>query len=172
MDRTLYKSYAEMMRQSSVNIIWGIKAMYCHKLAAGAFDLSDAFQGTSTVDGDGKLQDGEHEFYTRQAPGFVKFGPNGEKLVCRQKCFMQGRIDATSGFEKRMTQILTKSAHFTPLLWDAKVLKYSNTSLAGTAASLDEIIDKATDLHSVSSADRATFIAHRAAGEKLQVPPC
>ena len=145
MDRSLYKAYAEMMRPTSVGIMWGLKANYYDKLAAGAFDLSDAFQGTSTVDADGKLQDGESEFYTRQAAGFVKYGPNGEKLVCRQLCFMQGRIDATSGFDKRFMQILTKSAFFRNLLWDSKVLKYNNTSLANTTASLDEIIDHAHD---------------------------
>ena len=37
---------------------------------------------------------------------------------------MQGRIDATSGFDKRIMSIMCKSAHFSPLLWDGKVLLY------------------------------------------------
>ena len=135
------------MRQSSLNILWGLKAMYYKKLADGGLDLSDAFQGTATVDEEGNLKEGENEFYTRQAAGFVKYGPNGEKLVCRQKCFMQGRIDATYGFDRRFNEIATKSAFFEQLLWDSKVLKYHNTPLKGSAASLDEIIDKATDLY-------------------------
>ena len=147
MDRELYKSFAEMMRQSSLNILWGLKAMYYKKLTDGGLDLSDAFQGTATVDEEGNLKEGENEFYTRQAAGFVKYGPNGEKLVCRQKCFMQGRIDATYGFDRRFNEIATKSAFFEQLLWDSKVLKYHNTPLKGSAASLDEIIDKATDLY-------------------------
>jgi len=53
---------------------------------------------------------------------------------------MQGRIDATAGFDKRLMQILTKSANFTPLLWDPKVLFYNNTKHVGTVASLTEMV--------------------------------
>ena len=142
MDRHTFKSYAEMMRQASLNILWGIKSAYYHKLAAALVDLKDAFQSTGTVDESGKLKEGEHEFYTEQAPGFKKYGPNGEELVCRQRCYMQGRIDATAGFDRRLMEILTKSADFHPLLWDAKVLQYHRTSYTGTTASLTEIIDE------------------------------
>ena len=121
--------------------------MFYKSLCAGVFDLSEAFQGTATVDSDGKLLEGENEFYTHQAPGFVRYGPNGEELVCRQKCFMQGRIDATYGFDRRFTSNLMRSAHFEPLLWDPQMFKYNMTSLAGTASSLEEIIAEGTRLH-------------------------
>ena len=147
MDRALYKSWAEQARATSVNIMWGMKGLYYKKLAAGQFDMKNAFQSTRTVDKEGNLLDGENEFYTRQAPGFVKYGPNGETLVCRQKCFIQGRIDATRGFDKFITDILIKECNLAPLLWDNKLYQYNNTPLAGTTASLDEIIDKATEMH-------------------------
>jgi hypothetical protein len=140
MDRDKFKSYAEMMRVTSLNILWAIKSEFFHELAAVLIDLKDAFQSTSTVESDGALKEGEHEFYTEQAAGFKKYGPNGEELVCRQRCYMQGRIDATAGFDKRLAQIITKSADFTPLLWDPKMTVYHNTRLAGTTASLPEII--------------------------------
>ena len=141
MDRNLFKSFAEMMRPTSLNILWAIKSEFFDKVTALMIDLKDAFQSTATVNADGKLKEGEREFYTRQAPGFKKYGPKGEELVCRQKCYMQGRIDATSGFDKRIMSIMCKCAHFSPLLWDGKVLLYNNTDLAGTTASLPEIIE-------------------------------
>ena len=144
MDRNLFKSYAEMMRTTSLNIIWGVKAAFYKQLTEAMIDLTDAFQSTSTVDENGKLLEGEREFYTDQAPGFKKYGVNGEELVCKQKCYMQGRIDSTAGFDKRFMKILTKSAHCMPLLWDPKVLVFNTTKLAGTAASLREIITEAT----------------------------
>ena len=67
MDRDLYKSYAEMMRATSMNIMWGLKSAFYHKLVAGLFDQSDAFQATATVGKDGKLLKGEEELYCRQA---------------------------------------------------------------------------------------------------------
>jgi hypothetical protein len=146
MDRSLYKSYSEMMRMSSLNIFWALKGLYYMLLAAGLFDMSDAFQDTPTVSPDGELLEGEHEFYTRQAPGFVKYGPDGEKLVCRQRCFMQGRIDSTRGFGKAITHILTKKCNLVPLLWDNQVYEYHNTPLKGTTASLDEIIQMSAEL--------------------------
>ena len=140
MDRDLFKSYAEMMRLTSLNVLWGIKSEFYDELSAMLLDLKDAFQSTSTVEPDGSLKEGEREFYTEQPPGFKKYGPNGEELVCRQRCYMQGRIDATAGFDKRLMQILTKSANFTPLLWDPKVLYYNNTKHVGTVASLTEMV--------------------------------
>ena len=56
---------------------------------------------------------------------------------------MQGRIDATAGFDRRLMGILTKSAHFKPLLWDAKVVEYHDTKHAGTTSSLREIVTEA-----------------------------
>ena len=140
MDRELYKSYAEMMRASSMNVIWALKASFYDLLAASLLDFSDAFQATSTVDESGELREGESELYCRQAPGFVKFGPQGQRLVCRLKCYMQGRIDATRGFNRRATLILTRDAHFTPTLWDPKVLLFNTTKFAGTVESLDVIL--------------------------------
>ena len=130
MDRDLFKSYAEMMRLTSLNIMWGIKSEFYNELSSVLIDLKDAFQSTSTVEPDGFLKEGERELYTEQAPGFKRYGPNGEELVCRQKCYMQGRIDATAGFDKPIMQILTKSAKFAPLLWDPKVLFYNAVATA------------------------------------------
>ena len=89
---------------------------------------------------------GEHEFHIEQAPGFKKYGPDGEELVCRQQCYMQGRIDATAGFDRRFMAIMTQSAHFKPLMWDAKVLEYHDTKHAGTTATLLEIIDESNSI--------------------------
>ena len=140
MDRDLYKSYAEMMRASSMNIIWALKAAFFDMLTEALLDCSDAFQATSTVHENGELPEGENELYCRQAAGFVKFGPQGQRLVCRLKCYMQGRIDATLGFNRKALQILTHDAHFTPTLWDPKVLLFNTTKYAGTAEPLDSII--------------------------------
>ena len=142
MDRDMFKSYAEMMRHASLNVLLGIKAEFYHELADALIDLKDAFQSTGTVEPSGELKEGEHEFYTEQAPGFKKYGPNGEELVCRQRCYMQGRIDATAGFDRRLMSIMTKSAHFTPLMWDAKVLEYHITEHAGTTATLRKIVEE------------------------------
>ena len=140
MDRDVFKSYAEMMRTTSLNILWGIAAEFYDELAKALMDLKDAFQSTATVDADGNLKEGENELFTEQAPGFKKYGPNGEELVCRQNCYMQGRIDSTAGFDKRLMQIITKSAFFYPLLWDPKVLVYNTTGFVGSTATLREII--------------------------------
>ena len=48
MDRDLFKSYAEMMRLTSLNVMWGIKSEFYDELAAMLLDLKDAFQSTST----------------------------------------------------------------------------------------------------------------------------
>ena len=55
MDRDIFKSYAEMMRQASLNILWGIKSEFYSKLAEALFDLKDAFQSTGTVEVSGEL---------------------------------------------------------------------------------------------------------------------
>ena len=143
MDRKKFKSFAEMMRLTSLNMLWAIKSEFYEQLACAILDFKDAFQATGTVDKEGKLLDGETEFYTRQAPGFIKYGSSGEKLVCRQRCHMQGRIDTTKGFDRRIVDLMTKSIHFIPTLWDPKIVIYNNTKLATTAASLPEIIAEA-----------------------------
>ena len=143
MDRNKFKSFAEMMRATSLNIMWGIKTDLWDELVEALIDFKDAFQATGTVDADGNLKEGETEFYTEQPPGFVKKGPNGEEMVARSRCFMQGRIDATRGFDKCITGILTKSVHFTPTLWDPKIFVYNNTDLAGTTASFHDIVASA-----------------------------
>jgi hypothetical protein len=48
--------------QTSLNILWAIKSEFFHELAAVLIDLKDAFQSTSTVESDGALKEGEHEF--------------------------------------------------------------------------------------------------------------
>ena len=53
---------------------------------------------------------------------------------------MQGRIDATRGFNSRATSILTRDAHFVPMLWDPKVLLFNTTKYAGTTEPLDVMI--------------------------------
>ena len=58
----------------------------------------------------------------------------------------QGRIDATAGFDRRFMAIMTKSVHFKPLMWDAKVLEYHDTKHAGTTATLLEIIDESNSI--------------------------
>ena len=151
MDPDLYKSYAEMMRPTSMAIMWGLKTAFYDKLTDALLDLKDAFQATATVDATGALLPGQKELYTYQAPGFAKWGPSGERLVCRQKCYMQGRIDSTNGFDHRVTSILTKSAHFKSMLWDAKVFLFHNTKYSGTATPLDTIIDEA---HAIVVEDR------------------
>ena len=83
MDRDMFKSYAVMMRHASLNVLLGIKAEFYSMLADALLDLKDAFQSTGTVEPSGELKEGEHEFFTEQAPGFKNFGPNGEELVCR-----------------------------------------------------------------------------------------
>jgi hypothetical protein len=96
------------------------------------------------VDKDGNQLKGEPEFYTEQAPGFKKYGKNGEELVCKQRCYMQGRIDATAGFDRALHKILVNDCGMTPLLWDSKVYIFNTTKYVGTAASLHDIISEAT----------------------------
>ena len=143
MDRNKFKSYAEMMRATSFDIMLGLKTKLWDELLEMLIDFKDAFQATGTVDADGKLKEGETEFYTEQPPGFVKKGPNGEEMVARGRCYMQGRIDATRGFDNCITNILIKSVHFEPMLWDSKVFLYNNTDLVGTTASFHEIVKAA-----------------------------
>ena len=144
MDRDMYKSYAEMMRSTSMNIGWGLKGEFFKTLIDALLDLGNAFQSTRTVDKDGKQLKGEPEFYTEQPPGFKKYGPNGEEMVCKQNCYMQGRIDATAGFDKALSKILVEECGMTSLLWDKKVYIFNTTKLAGTTASLHDIIAEAT----------------------------
>ena len=144
MDRDMFKSYAEMMRATSMNIGWGLKGEFFKQLIDALLDLGNAFQSTRTVDKDNKQLEGEPEFYTEQAPGFKKYGPNGEELVCKQHCFMQGRIDATAGFDKALTKILVDECGMTSMVWDKKVFIFNTTKLAGTTASLHDIIAEAT----------------------------
>ena len=55
---------------------------------------------------------------------------------------MQGRIDATRLHSDRKMKLLTK-AMFHSTLWDRELRIYNNTTLAGTSASLKDIIDSA-----------------------------
>jgi hypothetical protein len=144
MDRDVFKSYAEMMRSSSMNIGWGLKSAFYDQLIDALLDLSNAFQSTTTVDKDGNQLEGEPEFYTEQAPGFKKYGKNGKELVCKQRCYMQGRIDATAGFDRALHKILVEECGMTPLLWDSKVYIFNTTKYVGTATPLHDIIEEAT----------------------------
>ena len=145
MDREVYKSYSEMVRISTVQIIWAIKAAFWNLICQCKADAENAFQATRTVNKDGSMMDGQPEFYCQQARGFTKFGPKGEKLCCRVKCFMQGRIDSTKGFDERITALLKGKAGFKPLLYDKHAYVFDTTKYAGTAAPLDVRLQDAHD---------------------------
>ena len=140
MDRKLYHSYTEMMRQPSFSSMAAIKGAYYVWLLAFAADCGNAFQATRTDYEGSKVP----PTYCRQPLGFQKKGPNGEKMVCKLLVGMQGRIDATLLFDQAFVKIL-KDLGFVPLLWEPKLFEYHNTALAGSDASLTDIIRASSD---------------------------
>ena len=100
MDRGQYKSYSEMVRHTSISVMVGIKCEFYDRLCCFQTDQSNAFQSTRTVE-DGSvssnqpMKPGLSDFYCWMPPGFVKYDKKGKPKVCRIKCGMQGRIDAT-----------------------------------------------------------------------------
>jgi len=114
MDRNQYKSYSEMVKPTSISILVAIKCEFFELLCDFQLDQSNAFQNTRTVDdaqGDKNqpMLEGLPEFYCRQPPGFVKYNKKGKPLVCRIKCGMQGRIDATRLHSDRKMKLLEKA---------------------------------------------------------------
>ena len=145
MDRDVYKSFAETMRMSSFRIILAIKAGYYDMLCAFLLDASDAFQSTKVVDPSTGVQD-VPDLYCWPAPGFEKRNEKGERMACRLKVLMQGRIDATRGFNDRLMKILIRGGAVR-LLWDRQMVVYHHGPHEGTDAPLIQVL---TDIQSAT----------------------
>ena len=107
MDRELYKSFSEMMRMSTFQMLLAVGGVYYDALCKFSLDVKDAFQATRTdTPGDEKPP-----LYCRQPPGFEQRGdavvfPKGAKLVCKVSVGLQGRIDATRIFDDRFVKLV------------------------------------------------------------------
>ena len=100
--------------------------------------MSNAFQNTRTDD-DLSLP----KLFCRCAPGFEQYDADGDQLCCQLNVGMQGRIDACRIFTKRFERTVADNADMQRCLWDPKVYVYHEGALAGTAASLDDVIREA-----------------------------
>ena len=80
------------MRASSTCVITAIGTTYMEYLEHFTMDEHDAFQSTPAN------AKGMPDMFYQQARGFVEYGPNGEKLVCKRRIAHQGSIDASALF--------------------------------------------------------------------------
>ena len=147
MDRDLYKSYSEMMRMSTFQMIIGVGGMYYILLCRFTLDVNDAFQATRT-DKPGEAP--QPPLYCRQAPGFEERGdgttyPKGTRLVCKVNAGLQGRIDATRLFDERIVRLF-RSVGFVPSLWDKKLFTYENLPKSDHDLTLTEKLELASTL--------------------------
>ena len=135
MDRNLYDAFSDVVRWSTVILIFNLGARY--NLVDFQFDISDAFQSSRTDTPDmGNFP----RLFSWQAPGFEERGPNGEKLCCEQLVGMQGRIDAAAIFGTKFGRTLLKRIGCRRLTWDPKAFVFHNGPLANSAANLESIL--------------------------------
>ena len=146
MDRDMYKSFSEMMRMSTFQVIVAVGATYYALLCKFTLDVNDAFQATRT-DKPGEKQP---PLYCRQPPGFEQRGdgttfPKGTRLVCKVNAGLQGRIDATKLFDDRVVRLFL-AVDFMPSLWDKKLFTYENLPKSDVDLTLTQKIDLASTL--------------------------
>ena len=142
MDRDIYAAYSDVMRMSSLKIIIAIRAGYYALLVDFQGDLVDAFQTTRTDGSVPEIEDEEY-IYIYLPKGFEKYGPNGQELFGRLNSALQGRIDSARKLSTAAHNLLVHPKHgvgLTRSVWDPKVYIYHHGPLAGTAASLDDIL--------------------------------
>ena len=157
MDRDVYKSHAETLRMSSFRIICAIKAGYYMALCAALADCSNAFQSTRT---DGEYSsESTPEFYCWPAPGFERRTDNGERMACRVNVYMQGRIDATRGFNTRLMGLLVKHGYMMRCLSDRQVCIYNHGPLGKTDDSLSDILTSIKGATDTKGQDRPVGFA-------------
>ena len=138
MSREVFKSFAQVARTSSIHILVVIFVTYMDRLEDIQMDDSNAFQATRTDTGSD--QDKKRPaLYTEMAPDFVEYDEHGKAMIRELLTSFQGRIDASYLYGEKKREILAKCG-FHPMLWDPECYQYHNTSVTGTAASLDSIL--------------------------------
>jgi hypothetical protein len=137
MDREKFKAHAETLRIASYRIILACKGGYWHAFCEFLLDCSDAFQSTRTDDVPLSEQT---PLYCWPGPGFEQRTAKGERMACKVKVAMQGRIDATLLFNTKLFQLLILKAGMTRLTWDRQVAIYHVGPLVKSDASLSEIL--------------------------------
>ena len=137
MDRDKFKAHAETLRISSYRIILACKGGYWHAFCEFLLDCSDAFQSTRTDDV--PLEE-QTPLYCWPGPGFEQRTESGERMACKVKVAMQGRIDATLLFNTKLFQLLVLKTGMTRLTWDRQVAIYHVGPLTMSAASLSQIL--------------------------------
>ena len=138
MSREVFKSFAQVARTSSIHILVVIFVTYMDRLEDIQMDDSNAFQATRTDTGSD--QDKKRPaLYTEMAPDFVEYDEHGKAIIRELLTSFQGRIDASYLYGEKKLEILAKCG-FHPMLWDPECYQYNNTSVTGTAASLDSIL--------------------------------
>ena len=133
MDRSIYRAFAEASPMWGFNGASALKAAYFKLLVIFELDLKNAFQATRQ-DRPGM---NHPPLYSRQAPGFVEYGPNGEAMCWQILVGMQGRIDATNLFEHDK-DVLLFTSNWIPMKSQKKSYIYHNSPLVNTTASLLE----------------------------------
>ena len=141
--KTIWDTYSDVMRSSSMKIIFFIGTLrYTYR---AQIDESDAFQ-TTFVDGSDPKVKQLPPLYLEQAPGHEIPNENGEikgpdRLVYLSNVAWQGRPDACKIFGSRLARIFTEDCQFVPSVWDPKVFILHNGPLAGQNAHLTDILE-------------------------------
>ena len=138
MDRNKFHSHQETLRVTTFRTILAIKAGYWDAFADFLIDCSNAFQNTRT---DGDFEGTSPEMFCYPAPGFEKFDDSGEKMVCKLKVGMQGRIDATSLFNNRLFALLLVKAGVMRALWDRQLMIYHQGVTVKSDLPLSEVLN-------------------------------
>ena len=121
MDREKFKAHAETLRIASYRTILACKGGYWKAFCEFLLDCSDAFQSTRTDD---VPEEQQTPLYCWPAPGFEQRTPTGERMACKVKVAMQGRIDATLLFTTKLFELLVVKCGMTRLVWDRQVAIY------------------------------------------------
>ena len=141
MSKEIFKSFQQVARTTSVNILTIIFCAYMKFLEDIQMDDSNAFQATRT-DTDSPADQARPKLYAEMAPGFVEYDADGVPMIYELLTSFQGRIDASYLYGMRKKEIL-KLLGFHPKLWDPEIYEYHNTSVTGTAAPMSKILEAA-----------------------------
>ena len=134
MDRDKFASFSDTVPWVGIKIIANIALTY--KLEWFSLDGSNAFQSTRAD------KPGQPRPYCDQAPGFVKYGPKGERLCCEILVALQGRIDAARLHSDEWRSVFL-SIGLVPSVWMPRTYIFDNAPLSDTDAPLEELLASA-----------------------------
>ena len=151
MPRDKYEAYSNVVRFSVIKVLICIRVTYRSKsgtkLIDFHFDCSNAFQATRTDVKSEKLT----PLYCEQAAGFKQRDSRGNAYVCKVLVAHQGRIDSARLFGQAFHKLMI-AAGLRELVYAPKAYMWHAGPLAGSSASLNDILSACEDMPAIDGA--------------------